>query len=84
MESMLGLCSSMHLIFEGTGFSQTVQRMAMVSIMMLSGRRGKVFISSSLKEAIEQAPADDQKELAQALRQALDEGFLSKTKQRVA
>jgi hypothetical protein len=82
MDGMLKVCSSMHLVFEGTGFRQTVQRMAMVSIMMLSGKRGRVFISSSIKEAVSLAPPEDSKDLDRALRQALEKGYLQKNVQR--
>jgi hypothetical protein len=74
---VLKSCESMHLVFEGTGFRHTVQRMAMVSIMLMAGKRSRIFIEASLEEAVRNAPALVRRELAAAIADANDKGFFS-------
>jgi hypothetical protein len=75
MDDVLSCCETMHLVFEGTGFRHTVQRMAMVSIMLMSGKRSRVFIEPTLEEAVRNAPAAVRKDLSTAITTALNKGF---------
>jgi hypothetical protein len=75
MDDVLKSCETMHLVFEGTGFRHTVQRMAMVSIMLMAGKRSRIFIESSLDEAIRNAPLTLRKELSSAVHGAVERGF---------
>jgi hypothetical protein len=81
MDTMLEYCETMHLVFEGQGFGHTVQRMAMASILLIAGKRKKVYIAPSLRDAISQSPPEIGAEIAQAVKKALRSGLL---KERVA
>jgi hypothetical protein len=83
MDAMLEHCEAMHLVFEGTGFGHTMQRMAMASILLIAGKRKKVHIAHSLKDAISQSP-EIGGEIAVAVKKALQSGFLPPSKERVA
>jgi hypothetical protein len=82
MDAMLEHCEAMHLVFEGTGFGHTMQRMAMASILLIAGKRKKVHIAHSIKDAISQAP-DMGAEIAVAVKKALQSGVLPPSKERI-
>jgi hypothetical protein len=84
MDGMLEHCEAMHLVFEGTGFGHTMQRMAMASILLIAGKRKKVHIAPSLKDAISQSPRDMGAEITAAVKKGLQSGLLPPSKERVA
>jgi hypothetical protein len=43
-------------VFEGTGFAASLKRSALVGILLLSGQRQKVFVRSSVEEALVRDP----------------------------
>jgi hypothetical protein len=55
MDGMLEHCSTMHFVLEGTGFKHAMARSALSGILLVSGRRGRVFVHRTLAEAIQQA-----------------------------
>lgn len=43
-------------VFEGTGFAASLKRSALVAILLLTGQRQKIFIRSSVEEALVRDP----------------------------
>ena len=39
-------------VFEGTGFTSSLKRSALIAILLLSGRRHAVFVRSTVEEAL--------------------------------
>lgn len=52
MDKMLEHCETIHFVIEGSGFKHTVLRSAMAGILLVAGRRGRVFVHTSVDEAI--------------------------------
>jgi len=65
--AMLEHCEVMHLLFEGDGFSQTLKRMALASIVLVSGMRGRMMVHGSLEQLMASAPGAQQNEIRKAL-----------------
>jgi hypothetical protein len=76
MDDMLSSCDTMHLVFEGTGFRHTMQRMAMVSIMLITGKRNRIYVEPSLSEAVRNAPKGVRAEIENAIAAGRRNGFL--------
>lgn len=51
-DRILQMCQSIHMVIEGTGFRIAVLRSVATSIFMLSGKRNKIHISTTLREAL--------------------------------
>lgn len=43
---------TMHVVIEGTGFKHTILRSAMTGIILVGGKRGRVFVHSDVESAI--------------------------------
>jgi hypothetical protein len=43
-------------VFEGTGFAASLKRSALVAILLLSGQRQKIYVRSSVEEALVRDP----------------------------
>lgn len=52
MEEMLGHCETMHFVFEGSGFGNVVKRSALAGILLVKGKRGRVFVHESVEAAL--------------------------------
>jgi hypothetical protein len=70
LTTMLLHCEVMHLVFEGVGFSQTVKRMALASIVMVSGMKGRMLVHGTTEQLIAAAPPDHRVEIHKALKAA--------------
>jgi len=68
VDAMLHHCEIMHLVFEGVGFSQTMKRMALASIVLVSGMKGRMMVHDSLSKVIESSPPALRAELTRAFR----------------
>jgi hypothetical protein len=53
METMLKHCDSIHFVIEGSGFKHTVLRSALAGILLVAGRRGRVFVHTTAQDAIQ-------------------------------
>jgi hypothetical protein len=76
MEKMLEQCETLHFVFEGKGFSHTIKRSALTSILLASGKRGKVFVNDSVEDALATAPGRLRIEPATILRVARARGLV--------
>jgi hypothetical protein len=76
VDSMMQHCEMMHLVFEGVGFSQTIKRMALASIVLVSGMKGRMLVHDSLEKAMASSPPSVRAEMARALKAY--QGWLSR------
>lgn len=63
----LEICSHVVTVLEGTGFQLTLKRSFIAGIMLVSGKRGRVFVAASTKDAIHKVPVELRPELARAM-----------------
>jgi hypothetical protein len=68
VDAMLQHCEMMHLVFEGVGFSQTIKRMALASIVLVSGMKGRMLVHDSLDAAMASTTPALRPELVKALK----------------
>jgi hypothetical protein len=73
--AMLEYCQSVHLVFEGSGFGQTIKRAALASVVLVSGMRGRMFVYDSIDSLSKSAPAAERLNLARVLNLAIRKGF---------
>jgi hypothetical protein len=66
VQSMLVHCEVIHLVFEGVGFSQTLKRMALASIVLVSGMKGRMMVHDSLDKILASTNPAGQGELTKA------------------
>ena len=52
LDELLGLCSCVHLVLEGTGFAAATQRAAAAGIFLMTGLRGRVTPHISVAHAL--------------------------------
>lgn len=52
MPSLLDHLATMHVAIEGTGFAHTILRSAMTGIILVGGKRGRVFVHASVADAV--------------------------------
>ena len=55
MDEVLKHCQAMHFAIEGTGFKHSVLRSALAGILLVAGRRGRVFVHRSGEIAAREA-----------------------------
>ena len=70
LTAMLGHCEVMHLVFEGVGFSQTVKRMALASVVLMSGVKGRMLVHATIEQLLASAPPTHKPEIVKALQAA--------------
>ena len=70
LTTMLEHCEVMHLVFEGIGFSQTVKRMALASVVLMSGMKGRMLVHGTVEQLIAAAPPNHRLEIHKALTSA--------------
>lgn len=73
------ICDSVHFIVEGGGFKHSILRTILAANILTSGRRGKVFVSSSAEEAVGRSPADRRMEFTTAIIVAGTRGLVTTT-----
>jgi hypothetical protein len=76
VKEMLAFCSEMHVVIEGAGFGQSVKRMAMASVVLISGMRKKMFVHNSVRGSIESMPLEHRAAVSAAIIRAEAEGVL--------
>jgi hypothetical protein len=52
MKTLLDHLETLHVVIEGGGFKNTILRSAMTGVMLLGGKRGRVFVHGTVSEAI--------------------------------
>ena len=52
MDNLLALSETIHYVMEGTGFKNSILRSVVTNILMLQGKRGKIFVYKDFDEAI--------------------------------
>lgn len=57
MAKMLEHCETIHFVIEGSGFKHTVLRSAMAGILLVAGRRGRIFVHTTAEEAVKHFPS---------------------------
>lgn len=62
-------------VFEGTGFSASLKRSALVAIIMLSGQRQRIHVRSTITDALRNPPEKLPFDVNQALRELQARGF---------
>lgn len=55
MGGVLEHCDAMYFAIEGTGFKHSVLRSALAGILLLAGRRGRVFVLTDAAQALQEA-----------------------------
>jgi hypothetical protein len=50
---LLDCCETIHCVIEGDGFKNSIKRSVTTSVLLLSGKRGKMFVHKTLLEALE-------------------------------
>jgi len=70
LATMLEHCEVMHLLFEGDGFSQTLKRMALASIVLISGMRGRMQVHGTLDHLMASAAPPHRVQIDKALKTA--------------
>src|ERR1044071_9882038 len=66
LTTQLTHCEVMHLVFEGVGFSQTVKRMALASIVMISGMKGRMLVHGSVEHLLAATTPEHRPEVEKA------------------
>ena len=80
VDEMLGYCSELHIVIEGTGFMQSAKRMAMASIVLISGMRKRMFVHESVEKARAAMPVNDRDPFAQAIARAESAGLIGQAR----
>lgn len=52
MSNLLEHLDTMHVVIEGSGFTHTILRNVMAGIILVGGKRGRVFVSREVVEAL--------------------------------
>src|SRR5687767_12373197 len=76
MDSVLEHCEAMYFAMEGGGFKNSVLRSALAGILMVAGRRGRVFVHVSASQAIAAAARRAAVDESTILRSARARGML--------
>jgi hypothetical protein len=58
MKDLIEISDSIHLVFEGAGFKQSIKRSVLAGILLASGKRGHVFVHGSTEDAVLQLAPD--------------------------
>jgi hypothetical protein len=77
VKEMLEYCSELHIIIEGKGFGHSMKRMAMASIVLISGMRKKMHVHDSIAVAQASMASGDREAFGLSVKRAQLEGFLS-------
>ena len=70
-------CEFFHFVVTSRGFVHSAHRAIMLASILVSGRRGHNFVSSSLREAVTKTPVHTRAELAAGLATAEQRGIVS-------
>ena len=76
MDEVLKHCQAMHFAIEGSGFKHSVLRSALAGILLVAGRRGRVFVHRSGELAAREACRTLGAEAAVVLQQARTQQLL--------
>jgi hypothetical protein len=57
MNPLIESCESIHFVLEGSGFKNSILRSVVTNILLLAGKKGKVFVHGTLQEALEAVSA---------------------------
>lgn len=52
MTALLDHLETVHVVIEGTGFKNTIMRSAFTAMVLMGGKRGKVYVHGTVSEAI--------------------------------
>lgn len=52
MRELIDLSETVHLVFEGEGFRQSIKRSVLAGILLASGKRGRVLVHATIDEAL--------------------------------
>jgi hypothetical protein len=52
MDEVLAHCHTMHFVMEGRGFKSAMRRNALGMVLMVRGRRNKIFVHDTLQDAL--------------------------------
>lgn len=55
MEELLQHCSSVHFVVEGDGFRHVLHRSALSGVLLIGGKRGRVFVHRTTRAALNKA-----------------------------
>lgn len=77
MTPLLEHCESIHFVIEGAGFKHTVLRSALAGILLVAGRRGRVFVHTSAQEAVHAFSAQIRAEPSSLLRSLRTQQFVA-------
>ena len=76
VDEMLEYCTELHIVIEGSGFMNSAKRIAMASIVLVSGRRKRMFVQEGLASLRAVLKPADREALTQAIRRGQIEGIL--------
>ena len=65
-QALLSNCDSIHIVIEGTEFSQSIKRSVIANVLLVVPARGRVFIENTLPGVISSSPGAVRPELARA------------------
>lgn len=77
MSGMLEHCESIHFVIEGSGFKHTVLRSALAGILLVAGRRGRVFVHTTVQDALQAVAAHVKLEPSSILRTLRAQQFVA-------
>jgi hypothetical protein len=77
MTAMLEHCESIHFVIEGSGFKHTVLRSALAGILLVAGRRGRVFVHTTVQDALQAFAAHAKLEPSSILRSLRTQQFVA-------
>jgi hypothetical protein len=52
MNDVLEVADSVHFVMEGTGFRQSIMRSALSGMLLVGGKRGRVFVHKNIDQAL--------------------------------
>ncbi len=76
MDGVLAHCEAMYFVIEGAGFKHSVLRSALAGILLVAGRRGRVFVETSVEDALADIAKRLRIESMSILRQARTNGVV--------
>ena len=76
VDEMLEYCSDLHIVIEGSGFMNSAKRLAMASIVLVSGRRKRMFVQEGMVAVRAALKPTDREAFSQAVRRAEVDGIL--------
>jgi hypothetical protein len=63
----MDICSHVFNVLEGSGFQMTIKRSIIAGMVLLAGKRGRVFVTGTIHDAVRAAPKELRHDLERAI-----------------